>query len=97
RYFRHPLQNANDGWAIALYLALTLNIVFHVARVPCAIVLELINFLLTGSRAEKIIPFDIRDAREKFDLDPVKDTFASCLSCNAVHEPTREGGLDIFP
>ncbi|KAJ2912507.1 hypothetical protein MD484_g7906, partial [Candolleomyces efflorescens] len=96
RYSSHPLHDHGDGYAVALYLAVALNLLFHIDREACSVVLGVVNLLLTKFN-ESVAPTDLRTARKELNLDPVKHTFACCPSCDAVHEPTYENGVTVYP
>ena len=43
------------------------------------------------------IPQDIRTAREKFGLDPVTITFATCPACSSLYALTEISGKTTYP
>ncbi|KAH6885515.1 hypothetical protein BKA70DRAFT_1028690, partial [Coprinopsis sp. MPI-PUGE-AT-0042] len=89
RYLNHPLQNTDNKSLIAMYIGLVLNVVFHLARNPCSIVLRLLNLLLAQSAVSPVY-VDIRTLRKAFDLDPVTTCYASCPRCHTLYAPKEE-------
>ena len=100
RYFNHPLRKANPALIITMFIAVALSVIANVSRSPCNLVLRLIKHtlqLVAPSATWDNIPEDIRTARQKFDLDPVTTTYATCPTCSFLYAPIEKDGHQIYP
>jgi hypothetical protein len=96
----------NAGIVAALFIAVVLNLLGNVARLPCNFVLRMMKvaigtFLRDQNDIDLLdnLPTDIRTARKRFDLDPSLTIFASCPTCYFAHPPIKRSGsnIDIYP
>ncbi|KAH6877405.1 hypothetical protein BKA70DRAFT_1033198, partial [Coprinopsis sp. MPI-PUGE-AT-0042] len=85
-YMNHPLQHSDNKSLIAMYISLALNVIFHLARSHCSVVLRLLNLLLAQSASNPVYN-DVRSVRKAFDLDPVTTCYASCPRCHTLYTP----------
>ncbi|KIK00170.1 hypothetical protein K443DRAFT_100884, partial [Laccaria amethystina LaAM-08-1] len=99
RHFDHPLQHLKPITLVVMFTAVVLNVVANVTRLPCNFVLRMMKQLLRLTLDDSSwndIPQDIRTAREKFDLDPVTTTFATCPACSSLYAPTEVNGKQTY-
>lgn len=100
RYFDHPLRKAHPVIVVTMFVAVVLNVIANVSRMPCNFILRLIKHVLhlaAPSTTWNNIPDDIRTARQKFDLDPVTATYATCPVCSFLYSPTEKDGHQVYP
>ena len=83
-----------------MFTAVVLNVVANVTRSPCNFILRMMKQVLRLAFHDSSwndIPQDIRTAREKFGLDPVTITFATCPACSSLYAPTETSGKTTYP
>ncbi|EDR02157.1 uncharacterized protein LACBIDRAFT_332559 [Laccaria bicolor S238N-H82] len=100
QYFNHPLRKANPALIITMFIAVALSVIANVSRSPCNLVLHLMKHMLqlvAPSVTWENIPEDICTAHQKFDLDPVTTTYATCPACSFLYAPVEKDGHQVYP